>query len=203
MSVEQIVALLIQYRYFILFPLAAIEGPIVALVAGFVIRLGYLSVLPSLTIMIFGDIIPDSIYYYLGRRSNERRFVEKYGARWPIIATHFALIEKLWRDHPGKTMFLGKLAYGLSIPFLISAGLVKMSYRKFLTYAVPVTIFQYGLIMAIGYYLGQSYQLAEIYIHDVYLALAIAVLILAGLYLWASKYARKEITKIAEAENHV
>ena len=190
---EQLVLLLTKYGYFILFPLAAIEGPIVSLVVGFLIYLGYLKFLPAYAILLLGDLIPDTIYYYIGRFGSERKMMEKYGSR-------LNLIEKLWLEHGKKTMFLSKLAYGLSIPFLLSAGLVKMPFKKFISYAFPVTLFQYGVIMAIGYFLGHSYQLAERYVQYAYVIVAVVLILFIVGYVFIVKYARKQIEKMEQEE---
>lgn len=201
MTIETILHLLMSYRYVLLFPLAAIEGPLVALVAGFMVSFGQLAFLPAYGIMILGDIIPDSFYYYVGRFGNQKDLIERYGRRFAIISKNFALAERMWRGHPAKTMFFGKLAYGLSIPFLISAGLMKMPYKRFLLYAVPVTLFQYGVITAVGYYLGDSYTRAEAYIHEVGIAIAgVVVLSLVG-YILVSRFARGKIKAIEERQS--
>ena len=185
------VSLLTNYGYFIFFPLAAFEGPIISLVVGFLIYLGYLQFLPSYAILILGDLIPDTIYYYIGRFGSERKFMEKYGPRLNIL-------KKLWLEHGKKTMFFSKLAYTLSTSFLISAGLVKMPYKKFISYAFPVTLFQYGVIMAIGYYLGNSYQLAVKYIDSAGIIIAIVFIIFIVIYALFIKYARKQIKKMEQ-----
>ena len=143
--------------------------------------------------LILGDLIPDTIYYYIGRFGNKRKIMEKYGSR-------LNLIEKLWREHGKKTMFLSKLAYSLSIPFLISAGLVKMPFRKFISYAFPVTLFQYGVIMAIGYFLGHSYQLAERYIQYAYIIVAAILIVFIIGYILVVKYARRQIKEMEQEE---
>lgn len=190
---EYLILLLTKYGYFILFPLAAIEGPIVSLIVGFLIYLGYLKFLPSYAILLLGDLIPDTVYYYIGRFGNRRKIMEKYGSR-------LNLIEKLWREHGKKTMFFSKLAYGLSGLFLISAGLVKMPFRKFISYAFPVTLFQYGVIMMIGYFLGHSYQIAERYIQYAYVIVAAILILFIISYILITKYARKRIKEMEQKE---
>lgn len=190
---ENLVLLLTKYGYFILFPLAAFEGPMVSLVVGFLIYLGYLQFFPSYAILLLGDLIPDTIYYYIGRFGSKRKFMEKYGSR-------LNLMEKLWHEHGKKTMFLSKLAYGLSVPFLITAGLVKMPFKKFISYAFPVTLFQYGVIMTIGYYLGHSYKLAERYIEYAYIVVAAGLIIFVAGYIFVIKYARYQIKKMEQQE---
>jgi len=191
--VDSLVLLLTKYGYFILFPLAAFEGPMVSLAVGFFVSLGYLKFLPAYVILLLGDLIPDTIYYYIGRFGSKRKIMEKYGSR-------LNLMEKLWLEHGKKTMFLSKLAYGLSTPFLISAGLVKMPLKRFVSYAFPVTVFQYAAIMAIGYYLGSSYQLAAKFIDYTGIIIAIVFVIFIAVYVFFVKYARRQIEKMEKEE---
>ncbi len=197
---NSLISIIIQYKYAVLFPIAAFEGPIVSLVIGYLIYLGYLSFLPSFAILILGDLIPDTIYYYIGRLGNKKDFIKKYSSNLRFIADNFTIIEKLWRDHPQKTMFLSKLAYGLSTPFLISAGLVNMTYKKFCSCAIPVTILQYAVIMMIGYYLGHSYELASKYIQYTGILIAIILVVFVTIYISLSKYARKKIIDMEKDE---
>ena len=192
---ESLIPLIEHYRYLILFPLAAVEGPVVALVVGFLISLGYLSFIPAYIILLFGDIIPDTIYYYLGRFGNYNKIKAKYFKSNGIISSNIHILEHLWNNHGQKTMFFSKLAYGLSIPFLISAGLVNMTLKKFLSYTIPVTIFQYALLVVIGYYLGQSYSLATKYITYGGLFFGGVLIIFVGSYFFIYKYAKTQIKK--------
>ena len=192
--------LILTYRYAILLPLAIVEGPLVALASGFLISLGYLELLPVIGVMILGDLVPDSLYYYFGLRGHQKGFASRYIARTAFVATHLELLQKFWTTHPGKTMFLSKLAYGLSIPLLISAGFVKMSYRTFITYSIPVTIFQYGIIMAAGYYLGHSYQSASKYIEWVGAGITVILVLCVIAYVVIQQYARKEVMRLSEKD---
>ncbi len=188
-----LVLIIQKYRYLALFPLAAFEGPIISLVVGFLIHSGYLAILPSYAMLVLGDIIPDTIYYYVGRFGEEKNLISKYASKEGFIANNFPLVEKLWEKHGFKTMFLSKIAYGLSTIFLVSAGLVKMPLKRFLTYTIPITLFQYGVIMTIGYYLGQSYEAASKYIEYTGYFAAGIVVILIVVYIILSKYARKKL----------
>ncbi|MEI6191347.1 MAG: hypothetical protein WCP24_03225 [bacterium] len=196
-----LISLIITYRYFILFPIACVEGPFLALIVGFLVHLGYLELLPSFLIMIFGDLIPDSIYFYIGRKGSEKKLMEKYGARLKGVAGSFSILEKLWSEHPRKTMFFSKLAYGLSIPFLISAGLVKMPFKKFIIYTIPATLFQYGLLIIVGYYLGKSYVLVAQYVKYGYILIAIILVCFIAGYVYFVKRSRAELIKMEEEKN--
>ena len=176
-----IVALLIQYRYLLLFPLVVVEGPVVALVAGFLVFLGHLAFWPTLAILLIADLTSDTVYYLIGRFGNQQRLVKKYGSG----------LNSIWQKHPKKMMFFGKLAYGLSVPLIVSAGVAKIPPGRFFLSALPATVLQYGGLLVISYYLGQSYQQAEKYIFYVGI---VVLLILIPILIRFWRYAREQVT---------
>ena len=198
-SGHPIISLILIYRYLILFPLACLEGPVLALLIGFLVHLGYFNIFGAMILMCAGDFFPDILYYYIGRFGSERKFLEKYGSRFSFIKDNFPVIEKLWRDHSYKMMFASKLAYGMSTPLLITSGLARMPFRKFAWRALLVTIFQYGVILALGYYLGySSAYVSDIKLVGVILAAVLAIFIFV--YIKVQKYARRELGKLEKEE---
>lgn len=197
---QAIIKFLTTYKYLALFPLACIEGPIIALVVGFLTRLGYLNFLLAFSIMILGDFIPDTIYYSIGYFGNRNKIIEKYDTKSKIISRHMMFLNKMWSKHTVKTMFMSKLAYGISTPLLVSAGVVHLSYKKFIWPALYVTIFQYGVIMAVGYYLGNSYGLAENYIIHTTIIVAVLAGIFIAVYFIMQKYVRNKFIQMEEQE---
>ena len=186
MNLETATQLLIHYRYLLLFPLAAFEGPIIAFVVGILTAAGYFNPFIAYTILLFGDIIPDSIYYFICRHGERKTFVARYGAKVGITEERFDIIKKLWHRHGFKTMFISKLAYGLSTPFLVAAGFAGITARKFYEYVLPVTIIQYAILMALGFYFGNSYVLITKYIENAQLIIAAAfIILLIGYYIFA------------------
>jgi membrane-associated protein len=195
-----LLTLIEQYRYLILFPMAAVEGPVVGLIAGFLVHMGYLSFIPTFLLLVLGDLIPDTIYYYIGRLGKNKNLLEKYSKKSDFISLNTDILKKLWNEHGQKTMFFSKLAYGLATPFLISAGLVGMPLGTFLSYSVPVTLIQYGIIITAGYFLGQSYQVAVKYIkYGGFLVAGVVILFIIG-YIFAFRYAKKQIKTLEEKD---
>ncbi len=190
---SSLIGVLIKYRYVALFPLAVIEGLLVALAVGFMVRLGYFSFIPAYGVMILGDFIPDSLYYLIGRYGNRTETIEKHLQKIKMLSRNVEFLRRMWETYPTKTMFFSKLAYGISTPLLISAGIVRMSYRKFVSRAFFITLLQYGIAMTIGYYLGASYALATNYVEYVGITIAALVILILIFYAIISKYARKAI----------
>ncbi len=195
-------SLLLHFRYLILFPLVALEGPIATLVAGFLVSINILDFFPTIIIVYLGDFIPDSILYFTGRLGSYQKLVDKYkNSRTKIISSGLTTIARLWGAHPRKTMLFAKITYGVAMPFLISAGLIKMPYSKFISYSIPVTLLQCTVVFAIGYYLGQSFVLAQKYISYWIPLISLVVILLFMLYFVIARLFKKEFIEFEEEEH--
>lgn len=197
---EEILLLLVKYKYLVLFPIAAIQGPMASLIAGFLVFKGDFSFLPAYGVLILGDVIPDTIYYYIGRYGQDNFFVSLFTRKFTSLLVKKDVVKKLWENHTKKTMFLIKLAYGLSVPFIIAAGFTKVSYRKFISSAFVVTIVQYGLIMLGGYFLGHSYRLGGTYLEYAYIIITIILVLFIAFHAGFVGYAKRKIFRMEEEE---
>jgi len=196
---DQISQLIVAHPYEVLFPLAIVEGPIVSFIAGFLIWRGYLEPLPTILILILGDFIPDLVCYGIGRFGASwpvvKRYVEKIGGR----GGHFEALRRLWALHPTKTMLFAKLAYGLSVPFLISAGLVGLPWRTFAALALMVTILERMVLIALGLYLG-GYSQAVADTLQVAALIVAAGIIAAVVYYFLARYTRTRLLEEAKPQ---
>lgn len=185
------VALLLAYRYWILFPLALVEGPVVSIIAGLLVSHGTFALVPTFIILFLGDAIPDALYYSIGRLSHRGNFLKRHGHRFGITEHRLAAMERLWRHHTAKSVMLSKWAYGLSTALLLSAGLVRLPARKYFSYVVPLAMAQSAALLAIGYYFGSSYQLVSKYIEGAGWIVAAGVVIFLVIYFFATRYAKR------------
>jgi membrane-associated protein len=188
---ETAVALLLHYKYWILFPLACFEGPLISVVVGFLVSLGYFNPLAAYAIFILGDVIPDGIYYYIGRYGKRAELVDRWGTKIGLGPKRVDAIARLWAEHPGKMMWVTKFAYGLSTPLLIFAGLVHVPAKTFFRYSVPYSLLQYAVLMTLGYFFGSSYILISGVFNGLGIAVT-AVVIVGGAYIAFTKYIRKQ-----------
>ena len=113
---EHFYNIIVTYKYVILFPIAVLEGPIVAVFAGFLIKFDQLAIIPTYIVLVLGNVIPDLFYYGIGRLGQKNIYIQKIIRKFTFIKKNFKLLEKLWTEHFRKTIFLSKLAYGLSSP---------------------------------------------------------------------------------------
>lgn len=199
MHVEAIIQLILHYRYLILFPLACIEGPVVALVVGFLVSLGYFNFFAAYLLLVIGDVLPDMLYYFLGRYGKRRSLVARYGKKVGITHERLATLGRLWGKHPGTTMFTSKLAYGLSTPLLVSAGLVGLSPKLFFTYSLLMSFAQYAVLLTLGFYFGNAYTIIAHTFEGIGLVITVFILA-AGAYYFLTGYMRKRLLQEEKRE---
>ncbi len=154
MSLDSLTPLIIEYRYWILIPLSLLEGPFVALIAGSLAAAGYFNPYFLLIFFVIRDLFTDVIYYGLGVFAAKTAFVRRLLHKIGVTAEHLEKARALWNNHPGKTMFLGKLSYGIAPSFFVVAGMIRMSLKRFIGYNAVIAAFQYGVCLALGYFLG-------------------------------------------------
>lgn len=182
-------AFLNSYKYVALFLIAVPDGPIIALIAGFLISTGYFLFIPTYIILILGNVIPDICYYYIGRLGLKFKFLENYKDK-------FVPLEKLWQDHFKKTLVLGKLAMFFSVPVLISAGMAKVSFKKFITTTVPVDLLVIFILLSLGYFSGGAYQIYSKYIKYFGIVIAFVFLVIILFLKHFNKKIDDEIKKV-------
>ena len=157
MNLSSTAQLIIEYRYLILIPLALIEGPIVAFVAGTLASLGYFNVYVLGIFFFARDLGMDAIYYCLGYFGGRTVWAQRILKKLHVTEDHLENVRVLWQKRPMSTMFIGKLSYGIGSTFVTVAGMVKMRVSTFFKYGALVAITQYWTLLALGYFLGNSF----------------------------------------------
>jgi membrane protein DedA with SNARE-associated domain len=156
MDSNHVVTLIIEYRYWILVPLAMIEGPIVAFFAGTLASLGYFNIYVLAIFFFARDVIMDGGYYALGHFGGKTRLAKWLLKKVGVTPEHLEQVRLLWEHNAGKTMFFGKLSYGIASSFIVVAGMVRMPLKKFFAWGAIVAILQYGVLLMLGYYFGNT-----------------------------------------------
>lgn len=200
MSPDTLTHLILQYRYWILIPLCFIEGPIVAFVAGTLASLGYFNLYLLAIIFFARDLIVDGLMYCLGRFGGQTRFARWFLKKVGVTQEHLMGVHRLWEHHAGKTMFFSKLSYGLAGTFLVVAGLVKTSPKKFFTYAALVTVMQYGTLLALGYYFGNAFGTVSSILNNLGFVLLGISLFITGYYVFTHFMRRRLLKQEKEEE---
>lgn len=158
LTTEQIIQILISLSPFIkygaFFGLVMIEGPIVSMISGLLAAQGIMTLWIVYLVSVIGDLSSDSIYYILGRLGNKTLISSKYTNELKENPSRAEKLKKLFHEHPGKTLVLGKLTHIVGVPVLIAAGSVKIPATKFIIYDLSATLIKSFIFIMLGYYAG-------------------------------------------------
>lgn len=196
MSTQEITRLIIEYRYWILIPFAILEGPIVAFISGTLASLGYLNLFFLIILFFVRDMVMDAFWYFMGYFGWQTSFAKRMLKKMKVEESHLDDVRKLWDEHPARTMFIGKLSYGIAAAFIVVAGMIKFSLREFFSYGALVAVAQYVTLILLGYFFGDAFggTLTGV-VNNLQYAIAGAATILSGYYLlrWyiGKKFPRK------------
>ncbi len=179
LSAGNAVGLLMRYRYHVLLPIAIVEGPIITVIAGFLVSLGLFNPYLSYGIVIVGDIIGDSFFYILGRWGSG--LVGKYGHRVGLTARRMESARITFQTHHGKAITLAKLAQGVGPVGLIAAGSLRIPYRRYIMTCFLVTCCQAAIFLFVGVLFGSAYLGIGRYLN--YIAAGITALLLFVLFI--------------------
>lgn len=195
MELAAIIALLEQYRYFVLFPLACLEGPILGFIAGTLIPLGYFYPVPLLATLILADVIPDITYYYLGRWGHNRVWVQKFIAKLRVTPERLDLLHRLWHTHTAKAMLVTKFSYGLSTPLLLTAGLVQLPFSRFWKWSAFLAACQYTVLVSLGYFFGEYFTKVQSSLVRGQMIIAAAAVVFILYYFFTNSIRKKFLKK--------
>ncbi|MDP2691246.1 MAG: DedA family protein [bacterium] len=158
---DNVIELLTTYKYHLLFPWAVVEGPIISVIGGFLWSLGIFDPFKTYFLLVIADLIGDTFYYSVGRFGG-RPFIRRWGRYLGVTEERLLKTEVHFQHHAGKTLAIGKTQpWGMLV--LVTSGLSKMSYFRFILLNFAVTIFKSILLMLLGYYFGKSYTLISRY----------------------------------------
>ncbi|HUX80796.1 MAG TPA: hypothetical protein VMV38_00510 [Candidatus Paceibacterota bacterium] len=193
MSVTFITHLILEYRYWILIPLSFIEGPVIAFIAGTFASVGIFNMYFLVVLFFVRDVGLDGVYYAIGYFGGHSSFSKRMLQKIGVTDDHLEQVRVLWVKHPGMTMLIGKLSYGIASAFIVVAGMVKMPLRVFFKYGILVAILEYGSLLYAGYFLGTSFggSVTRI-INNVQYIIAFVAVIISGYY-FVSWYMRGKL----------
>ena len=190
-----IFSLIEQHGYWVMFIGTMLEGPVVTAAGAFAASLGLLNLFAVLLISFAGDIIGDTVYFFIGRWKGKQA-VEKARVKLGISKKRAAALEKKLHSSFLSTLLVIKMT-----PLLAPLGLTligsskKVSYKRYILSALAIIIpasIGYALL---GFYTGLA---ADTFFKYFKIAreLLLVVIILAGvLAYFVEKRLFKKITK--------
>jgi membrane protein DedA with SNARE-associated domain len=154
MTLSTFLTWLLAYKYWALFPIAVIEGPIITVAAGFLVTLGVFNPFFAYAVIVLGDTVGDALHYCVGYFGGQR-FILKWGKYLGVSLETIVPLEKTFADKGHSFFFWGKALHGVGGALLIAAGLIRYPFGKFLISNVLGTLVKSALLLVIGFYFGQ------------------------------------------------
>lgn len=186
----QILAAIETWGYAVIFPLSVLEGPLVAIVAGFLVSLGRLNWLLTFIVLMLGDFIGDAIYYYLGYLGHGP-IVEPIARRIGVTDARLRALERAFKKHDWKILLINK-TQAIGSVVLYYGGAVRMGFWRFQIINTLGSLPKVALFQLIGYYFGSSLLQLQTYLSWAgFVTLLIPIGLLAA-YFFFRRYARKK-----------
>jgi membrane protein DedA with SNARE-associated domain len=169
------------HGYVLVFLVMCAEGPITTAAAGFAAALGYFNPGVILILSILGDLVPDTIYYLMGRKGRLAS-IEKMMHRIGLTQERVARLETLLKKHFNKTLIVVKVTPVVGPLGYMLIGYLRLSFRQFILICSAVTIPKAIIFLVVGYYFGQLYNINQ-YVRDASLLIPLVVIISVSVYL--------------------
>ncbi|OHB07579.1 MAG: hypothetical protein A3I19_00390 [Candidatus Zambryskibacteria bacterium RIFCSPLOWO2_02_FULL_38_13] len=171
-----IIQYILAYKYLILLPFSIIEGPFLAVICGFLVTTKILNPWIVLPIVIVGDIIGDSILYFVGRTGKKAlRFFR-------VKEESLEEAKKYFADNHKKALITSKLIHGLGFTGLLAAGAVRVPYKKYFITCSTVSLIQSPILLLLGVLFADAYMQIAKYL-DYYAATSSAIFIIIIIWL--------------------
>lgn len=186
-------AKLLIYKYFIAFPLAIIEGPIVMVACGFLLRLGAFSFWPIYLALMLGDLLADIVWYFVGYHG-ARKFAVRWGKYFSITPESLEKLEVLFNNHQIKILFISKITmgFGFALATLVAAGMAKVPFKKYLLFNFLGGFVWTAMLIGAGYFFGHLYTLID-KSFKVAFVVFLSVMVVTALY-GAGKYFKTHLS---------
>ncbi len=189
----ELIAMLGRYGYWVLLPIAVIEGPAITMVAGALVAAGQMDGVTAAILLIIADLVGDGLYYALGRFGHgplARRLT-----KWlKVTPERLAKLEQRFRANDWKLILIGK-TQGLGSVILYFAGASRMPFVRYMVLNLLGTVPKVIVFELIGYFLGAALLSSSHYINYVTGLMFGAALILLGLYWVFRRYVWKDLVQ--------
>lgn len=186
----KLIALVESWGYLGIFIMTFIESTFVPIPAeitlipaGYLVAQGemhwYLVFICSVLGTLGGSLFNYFIAYHFGRKI----FI-RYGKYFFMDSKKLESIEHFFKKHGAISAFTGRLLPGVKHFISFPAGLAKMPLKVFIFYTVLGASIWCGILIEVGYQIGENEHLIKKYIKQVNIALILFVISLMSFYIW-------------------
>lgn len=180
MDITAFTQLFLQYKYPALVVLSFFEGPYIMMLSGLLIKLGVLTLIPAFIALSLGDLIADTVWYYVGYYFGNQ-FVRRFGKFFDITKENIESVKRLFLNHKKKILLGSKMTagFGLSLATLVTAGMVRAPFGEYILLNFFGQLVWTAVMLAVGYLFGNLYLVIDNVLGKAFLVgLALVVLYL-------------------------
>jgi len=164
-----------------------VPGETIVILGGVLASAGLLGLPETITAVVAGAIIGDSIGYELGRHLG-RPWLQRHGRLVGMHGGVLARADELFAHHGGKAVIIGRFVGFLRAMAPFVAGASRMPYRRFVVYNALGALVWGPACVLLGYSLGTSWAVAERWIGRG--GTVIGVIAVAAALLWLRRHRR-------------
>lgn len=183
-------------KYLLLLIIMFLEGPIIGFFAGFSASVGFFELWIVLLLAVLGNIIPDTILYFVGRLLRGSA-IHKALHFFGLHKRRIKWLENNINKHSVKTLSFIKLVPPLPVPGLILAGFLKVNFKKFFIISLIFNIITGSFFVLLGYLSGIAVNTVAQYLKWGQIILPAALAIGVAVY-FLIKYISRKISKSAK-----
>jgi membrane protein DedA with SNARE-associated domain len=177
-SEENLIRLLKEYGYIILFIWSFFEGETGLIMAGILSYTGDMNLYLSILVAALGGFLGDQFYFYLGR-FNKKWVLEEFKKHRRKVAQARLLLNR----YGGWVIFIQRFLYGLRTILPITIGVTGYDPRKFAIINLISAFIWASISIVLAYIFGeQLLNLLKWVKNHWYLALPVALGMVGGLY---------------------
>lgn len=153
-----LVQILLDYGYFIMFLASYVEGGLSMIAGGFLVSLGYFNFSFVVLAMFAGDFLSDLMWYSIGYYGGNR-ILNKITKVFNISDARLQKVREKLERNAGKILITVKLTTGLCLATMITSGAIRLKLKKFIPYDIIGSFFWTLMVVALGYFFGESYSI--------------------------------------------
>ena len=150
---------LIAHGSTLILPLAVIEGPIIAIIAGFLSAQGFIAWYWAIGLLLCGDLIGDVMYYWAGRTgAAPLAFLgRRLGMRTPSQEVQRGLAENSTR-----MLLVGKWTHAVGVVVLVGSGMLRVPLPRFILVNLLAAAPKIAVLFGLGYFAARTFRLSHV-----------------------------------------
>lgn len=198
---EQWLAQIIQNHNYWVYAIVAVasffEGPILAMVCGVLYKLGLVPFTPIYIALMVGDLFGDTFWYTIGYHFGHP-FIKRFGKYFSITESAVASVTRIFHKYQNSILLISKMTMGLGFALvtLVTAGIVKIPFRRYIFLNFVGQFFWTGFLMVIGYFLGNLYIQINSDLGILFIV-ALIIIFFMGLVGWG-KYMKEKMVRATQ-----